>query len=187
MSCQSFPAHAWIWAQLMCGSVWMDRHRRLQSPGSPAVPGCSVPAGDSMPTPCLVSALCPLWPRPEPPPPSCADLRVHSCLWVHDQRESQQHHDDPAGAHSAAEQVPSKSGPGQPRPRCWWFAVLLGRGLAKAMAPSRRLSEVSSAELAGEMLWEFKQREGRGGSLGICVGGTGDVVTARGPFLSLPS
>lgn len=142
---------------------------------------------DSMPTPCLVSALCPLWPRPELPPPSCADLRVHSCLWVHDQRESQQHHDDPAGAHSAAEQVPSKSGPGQPRPRCWWFAVLSGRGLAKAMAPSRRLSEVSSAELAGEMLWEFKQREGRGGSLGICVGGTRDVVTARGPFLSLPS
>ena len=55
------------------------------------------------------------------------------------------------------------------------------------MAPSRRLSEVSSAELAGEMLWEFKQREGRGGSLGICVTGIGDVVTSRGPFLSLPS
>lgn len=50
------------------------------------------------------------------------------------------------------------------------------------MAPGRRLNEVSSAELAGEMLWEFK-----GWSLGICVCGIGDVVTARGPFLSLLS
>lgn len=38
------------------------------------------------------------------------DLRVHSCLWVRDQREGQQHHDHSTGAHPAAEQVQSKSG-----------------------------------------------------------------------------
>lgn len=51
------------------------------------------------------------------------------------------------------------------------------------MTPGRRLNEVSSAKLAGEMLWEFK-----GVVPGdLCVCGTGDVVTARGPFLSLLS
>lgn len=133
VSCQSFSAHAWIWAQLVCGSVQTDTgDRRVQVHLLSQAAQCQ--RADRMPTPCLVSALCPLW------PPSCADLRVHSRLWVHDQRESQQHHDDPPGAHSAAEQVPSESGRGQPRPRCWWLAVLLGRGLVEAMAPGGRLN-----------------------------------------------
>lgn len=64
---------------------------------------------DSVPRPSVISALCPSGPALNNPPPS-ADLSVYSCLWVGDQREGQQHHDNRACAHLAAEQVPSKSG-----------------------------------------------------------------------------
>ena len=87
---------------------------------------------DSMPRPCVMSASCPLWTCPELPPSSRTDLRVYSRLWVHDQRESQQHHDHPAGAHPAAEQVPSKSAHRRPCPSCWWFAVSLGEGAGES-------------------------------------------------------
>lgn len=99
-----------IWAHIVCGSGQMDKCRCSQSPGSSAAPARSAPSGRQCTQTLRMLASWPLWPYPEPPLRSCTDLRVYSSLWVHDQRESQQHHDDLAGAHIAAEQVPSKPG-----------------------------------------------------------------------------
>ncbi|KAK2098143.1 hypothetical protein P7K49_023594 [Saguinus oedipus] len=58
----------------------------------------------------------PFWACPELLSLPGTDFRVYSGLWVRDQCESQQHHDNPAGAHPSAEQVQGKPGREQPCP-----------------------------------------------------------------------